>query len=112
MGWLYALHARSAIARGRSWQADMMLAEMRNQVIALACHRLGVNPADGRDAHHLPAELSDQLLASRAVSLDDQEQARSLRETLDLYREEVGLHRAITGPFGDALDSLRVNDAS
>ena len=62
MGWLYALHARSAIARGRSWQADMMLAEMRNQVIALACHRLGVNPADGRDAHHCQPNCQTHFL--------------------------------------------------
>jgi hypothetical protein len=25
MGWLYALHARSSIARGRVWQAEYMI---------------------------------------------------------------------------------------
>lgn len=112
MGWLYALHARSAIARDRSWQADMMLAELRNQVIALACHRSGLYPAEGRDAHRLPAELSARLLASRAISLDAHEQARSLRETLDLYREEAEHHRAISGPLREALSALRANGTS
>jgi hypothetical protein len=42
MGWLYALHARSSIARGRVWQAEYMISGMRDQVLALAClrHRL------------------------------------------------------------------------
>ncbi|EME60912.1 nucleotidyltransferase domain-containing protein [Amycolatopsis decaplanina] len=39
MGWLYGLHARSAIARGRRWQAVMMLDGVRDQIIALACVR-------------------------------------------------------------------------
>lgn len=112
MGWLYALHARSAIARRRAWQADMMLTELRNQVIALACHRMGLDPAEGRDAHLLPVELSDRLVASRASTVDAIEQGRSLQATLDVYRQEVENHRAISGPFGDALDALRVDPTS
>lgn len=34
MGWLYALHVRSSIARGRVWQAEYMLSAMRDQVLA------------------------------------------------------------------------------
>lgn len=44
MGWLYALHARSSIARNRPWQAVLMLDGMRDQIIALACARHGLNP--------------------------------------------------------------------
>lgn len=106
MGWLYALHARSAIARGHSWQADMMLAELRNQIIALACHRTGLDPAEGRDAHRLSAELSARLLAARASNLDAYEQARSLQDTLALYRQEAAHHRAISSSFSDALEAL------
>jgi len=32
MAWLYALHARSGIARGRSWHAEYMLSAARDQV--------------------------------------------------------------------------------
>lgn len=31
IGWLYALHARSALARGKLWQAMIMLDDLRNQ---------------------------------------------------------------------------------
>lgn len=33
LGWLYALHARSAIARGRLWQAAGMLDELRGSLL-------------------------------------------------------------------------------
>jgi predicted nucleotidyltransferase len=108
MGWLYALHARSAIARRRSWQADMMLTEFRNQVIALACVRHGLNPADGRGAHRLPAELSAELAASRAAHLEAAELGRSLDRTLDLYLAEAARHspEAASG-IREAIDAMR-----
>src|ERR1700729_2259737 len=36
MGWLYALHARSSLARGRVWQAEYMISGIRDHVLALA----------------------------------------------------------------------------
>ncbi|WP_051277167.1 nucleotidyltransferase family protein [Marmoricola sp. URHB0036] len=107
LGWLYALHARSAIARSRSWQADLMLTELRNQVLALACLREGLNQVHAREVHRLPAELSDRMAAARASSLDAGEQERSLDATLVLYREEVARHRAISDAFDEALHSVR-----
>lgn len=47
-GWLYALHARSSIARNRSWQAEYMISGIRDQVLALACLRHGLPAGDGR----------------------------------------------------------------
>lgn len=92
MGWLYALHARSAIARGRTLQAHMMLADLRNQVVALACIRLGLNPEHGRDAHQLPPELIAALEEARATRLHDGELRRSLRATTELYLAETTHH--------------------
>src|SRR5438128_12381578 len=42
LSWLYALHVRSSLARGRLWQAEYMLSAMRDQVFALACVRPGL----------------------------------------------------------------------
>src|SRR3712207_1272242 len=56
IGWLYAIHARSAVARGRLWQATMMLDELRNSLITLMCIRAGLNPWHGREVDRLPAE--------------------------------------------------------
>lgn len=55
LGWLYGLHARSAIARGRLWQAVLMLDGIRDQLIALKCLRHGLNPYQGRGVDQLPA---------------------------------------------------------
>ena len=41
MGWLYALHVRSSLVRGRWWQAVYMLNGLRERVISLACLRQG-----------------------------------------------------------------------
>ena len=71
--WLYALHVRSSLARGRLWQAEYMLSAMRDQVFALACLRLGENPREGRGLHLLPAELQAAFEPAlvRAISRDD-----------------------------------------
>jgi hypothetical protein len=48
LGWLYALHARSSIARGRAWQAEYMISGVRDHVLALAC--FAPRPARGPGA--------------------------------------------------------------
>ena len=47
MAWLYALHARSSLARGRVWQAEYMISGVRDHVLALACVRHGCLPCRG-----------------------------------------------------------------
>jgi len=40
--WLYALHARSCIARGKLWQAEYMISGVRDSALALASIRHGL----------------------------------------------------------------------
>lgn len=54
MTWLYALHVRAAIARGRSWQAVWMLEGIRNRLISTYCLRYGLTPHEGRGVDALP----------------------------------------------------------
>src|SRR5690606_27366273 len=78
MGWLYALHARSSIARGKLWQATSMLEGLRSQVLALMCARVGLNAWHGREIDRLPAhELArlEPTLIGRLVA-DDLDRAR------------------------------------
>lgn len=60
-GWLYALHARSAIARGRGWQAVQMLGES-----LAAAHAAAVGLLAG-EAERLDAELAARLRAPLAT---------------------------------------------
>jgi predicted nucleotidyltransferase len=80
MGWLHGLHARSAIARSRPWQATYMLNGMRDQVIALACLRLGLPPHQGRGVDALPEEVVGGLSRTLITSLRRTELIRVLGE--------------------------------
>ncbi|MEV7553644.1 nucleotidyltransferase domain-containing protein [Amycolatopsis sp. NPDC089917] len=92
MGWLYGVHARSAIARGRRWQAMLMLDGVRDQIIALACVRSGLNPHHGRDADKLPSELLDELARARARTTDDRELRRANEESIEALLGEIARH--------------------
>ncbi len=73
MGWLYALHARSSIARGRVWQAEYMTSGLRDQVLALACLRHNLSPIQGRGMDRLPPDVISVLATSLVRSLDPPE---------------------------------------
>lgn len=91
MGWLYALHVRSSVARARFLQAEYMLAGMRNEVLALACRRYGVSSADGRGFDDLPDALRREFVGCYAASLDATELSRAFRITMDALLSEARL---------------------
>ncbi|WP_244223883.1 nucleotidyltransferase domain-containing protein [Amycolatopsis circi] len=94
MAWLYALHARSAIARGRTWQAVLMLDDLRTQIIALECLRHGLNPWHGREVDQLPAPALETLRDGRATSVSLAELERSRQVLLQHYLAAVEHHDA------------------
>jgi predicted nucleotidyltransferase len=69
--WLHLLHARSAIARGRCWQANYMIAGARDRVLALACRRHGTRPDHARGADELPVALLHDYSAMVPVDLHE-----------------------------------------
>lgn len=75
LAWLYALHARSSIARGRVWQALYMINGMRDHVMSLRCLAEGVNAVQGR-------------------GLDDLRDASAFAGTLPLSTQPEELGRA------------------
>jgi predicted nucleotidyltransferase len=89
VAWLYALHARSAIARGRLWQAVMMLDATRDMVISLACVRHVENAHHGRGVDRLPGVFLQSLERARARSVELNELRRSLAGTLSLLHHEA-----------------------
>lgn len=89
MGWLYAVHARSALARDKVWQADHMIGGLRDTALALACVRHGLPAAQARGTDRLPAEVTDRAARARARTLDGPELARAARAALDLFRTEA-----------------------
>jgi hypothetical protein len=88
MGWLYALHVRSCIARGNRWQAEYMISGMRDTALALACIRCGHPAIHGRGFDLLPEEVLRRYQGSLVRDLADAELLRALRiVTEDLLLE-------------------------
>jgi len=104
MGWLYALHARSSIARGRAWQAEYMVSGMRDQVLVLACLRHGVPAVEGRGIDSLPPEATAAVAAGLVRSLDAAELRRAfgvVTEALiaEVERADAGLADRLAAPL-------------
>ncbi|WP_432888943.1 nucleotidyltransferase domain-containing protein [Kribbella sp. CA-245084] len=87
MAWLYALHARSSIARGRAWQAEYMISGVRDHVLMLMCLRHGVPHSQGRGLHLLPAATAVEATLVRSVDLD--ELGRAFRASVDVLLAEI-----------------------
>ena len=104
LGWLYALHARSSIARGRRWQAEYMLSGARDQVLALKCVRHGLPAVQARGTDDLPAEETLPLTASLVRGLDVAELRVALSALIEALLDEAvqvdsELARALAGPL-------------
>ena len=87
--WHHALHARTCIARGKAWQAEHWISALRDQVIALACLRLGHTTFYAKGAHLLPVEVSDQLEPALVRSFDESELRRALAAAVAALATEV-----------------------
>src|SRR5438067_914492 len=104
MGWLYALHARSGIERGRAWQAEYMLSAMRDQVLALACLRHGLPAVEGRGIDRLPPEATAAVAGGLVRSLDAAELRRAFGVVTaaliaEAERADAGLADRLSGPL-------------
>jgi hypothetical protein len=77
MGWLYALHARSSIARGRNLQALYMVNGVRDHVVSLACLRHGLPAHDGRGVDDLPRDARETIAKTLVRALDPSELSRA-----------------------------------
>lgn len=83
--WLYALHARSSIHRGKLWQAEHMISALRDHVMTLACLRHGLPAAHGKGMDLLPHELRERLSGALIGRLD----AEELRSALNVAVREL-----------------------
>ena len=90
MGWLYALHARSSIERGRVWQAEYMVSGIREHVLALACVRHGLPATQGRGVDRLPSTVTDAIAATLVRAADPTELRRAFRAATAALRTEIG----------------------
>ena len=114
MGWLYALHIRSSLSRGRRWQAVHMLNGLRDQVVALACLRFGLPAHHGRGVDDLPPEVTDFLASTLIVSLEPTELHRAFASTTRLLLKEAAhidteLASRLSPPIEELVSSCEIS---
>jgi hypothetical protein len=78
LAWHHVLHARACIERGKPWQAEWLIAGLREHVLALACLRLRHTTSYAKGADLLPPELLAPIEATLVRSLDEEELRRAL----------------------------------
>jgi predicted nucleotidyltransferase len=87
--WHAVLHARICIERGKPWQAEWDIARVRENVLALACARLGYPTRFAKGADLLPRDLTAPLEETLVRSTDGAELRRALRAAAMAFAEEL-----------------------
>ncbi len=90
--WLYAVHARTCIARRKLWQAEYMISGVRDNALALACICHDLPAVHGRGIDELPAGVTARFEASLVRQLDTAELSRAFRVVVSGLLSEI--HRA------------------
>ena len=107
LGWLYALHARSSIARRHLWQAEYMISGVRDHALTLASIRHGLPAAHGRGIDRLPSEVTAPFEGSLVRRLETDELARAFQVAIaGLLREIECVDQSLAGRLDATLRSL------
>jgi predicted nucleotidyltransferase len=104
MAWLYALHVRSSVCRGRLWQAEYMLSGVRDNVLALACLRHGLPVREARGVDDLPRGVTAPLERALVSTLDATQIKSAFAATTAALLAEIqlvdpDLASRLTGPL-------------
>lgn len=100
-GWLYAVHARTSIARRSVWQAEHMISGVRDNALALACLRHGLSAVHGRGIDQLPSAVTAAFEGSLVRTLDVAELSRAFRVAVQGLLAEI---RIADEPLAARLD--------
>jgi hypothetical protein len=108
LGAHHAVRARFCIERGRFWQAEYWISAVRDQALALACRRRGLNPWYGRGFDDLPADVLDEQTLVRSV--EKAELLRALARAIDSLLREADEAREVAAKVDSRLRQLVVAD--
>ncbi len=89
LGWHHLLHAGTAIARGKPWQAEYCISATRDHVLTLACLRSGLSTAYAKGADALSSAITTPLEDALVRSLQPEELSRALHAAAAALLREV-----------------------
>jgi hypothetical protein len=108
----HAVRARVCIERGRPIQAEYWISSLRNETLALASRRAGVQDWHARDAHLLPAETRERFGDALVRSLDTAELSRALRAALGLLLDHSDQAPALAARVENHLHAIAESEAA
>lgn len=85
----HAVRARYSIERGRLWQAEYWISGVRDEALALASLRRGLEAYHGREWDRLPSDLLESARDALVRSLDRTELMRALGCAIALLLREA-----------------------
>lgn len=100
------------IERGKVWQAEHWIGELRDHALALACRRLALPVRYARDFDDLPGEVLSPLDEARPRSLERAELLRALAVGVDGLPREAGEARELAARIEPQLRELVSADLS
>jgi hypothetical protein len=100
------VRARFCIERGRPWQAEHWISATRDQALALACRRQGLQSAYGRGFDRLPAEWLAKLEPALVGSLERSELLRALGAAVEALLQEAAETRTLADRLAPRLRDL------
>lgn len=89
LGWLYALHVRSSLARRKFWQAEYMVSGVRDHAFALACLRNGLPVHHACAAGVLAPEIRAKFETSLVRQINHAELLRAFAAVMDVFTAEI-----------------------
>lgn len=94
----HAVRARLSVERGRLWQAEHWIGQLRDHALALACDGRGLEAGNGREYDQLPAEVLDRFADTLVRAVERQELLRALGAAIDALLREAGELAAPVAP--------------
>lgn len=106
LGVHHAVRARICTERGKFWQAEYWISDLRDQALGLACLTRGLAPEHGRGFDELPLEIRDHAASALVRSLDRSELERALSTSIGLLLREAANAHLDTGRLDPMLNEL------
>jgi hypothetical protein len=106
LGVHHAVRARFCIERDRAWQAEYWISGVRDQALALACLRRGLQTAYGRGFDRLPADLLSKMEPALVRALERSELLRALAVAVEALLQHADEAREIADKLEPQLRQL------